>query len=76
MNLYEESEDNGINEKIEKYIESDEAKTKNLYFYYKFAENMIMKYIIDDDFKEKHQRSYLFNLEFVFSWDKHKTFKI
>ena len=78
MNLYEESEENGISERIEKYIESDESIIENLYFCYKFAENIIMKLIIDDDFKEKHQRSYLFHLEFVYarvSCDKHKTLK-
>ncbi len=67
-----------ISERIEKYIESDESIIENLYFCYKFAENIIMKLIIDDDFKEKHQRSYLFHLEFVYarvSCDKHKTLK-
>ena len=44
-------------------------------FYYKFAENIVMDLIVDDG----HQRSNLFNPEFIYSsvgYDSHKTFKI
>ena len=66
MNLYEESKENGKIERIEKYIESDAI------------EDIIMNFIIDNDFKEKCQKSYLFNHEFDDagnSCDDNKTFK-
>ena len=49
------------------------------WFCYKFVENINMNLIIDDGSKEKHQRSNLFNPEFVYARvanDKLKTFKI
>ena len=78
MSLNEESEKKRINERIEIYIESDEAIVENLVVFYKFAKDII-NFIIDDGFKEKHQRINLFNHEFVYagiSYDNHKTFKI
>ena len=64
--------------KIEKLKNILNVIVENLDFCYKFAENII-NFIIDDGFKEKHQRSYLFNHEFVYadiSCDNHKIFKI
>ena len=79
MNLNKESKENRINERIKKFIESDEAKVENLDFCYKPAKNII-NFIIDDDFKEKHQRINLFNHKFVYagiSCDiNNKTFKV
>jgi hypothetical protein len=79
LSSHEGSDGNGISERIEKYIEWDGAIAENLDFCYKFAENIIMNLIIDDGSKEKHQRSNLFNPEFVYAGvacDKHKTFKV
>ena len=78
MRLSEESEKKRINERIEKFIESDEAIVENLVVFYKFAKDII-NFIIDDGFKEKHQRINLFNHKFVYdgiSCDNDKTFKI
>ena len=64
---YEESEKNRINERIEKYIEFDEA-----------IADIIMNINIDNYFKEKYQKSYLFNPEFNdagISCDNNKNFK-
>ena len=44
-----------------------------------FVENIIMNLIIDNDFKEKNQKSYLFIPKFVYaevSIDNNKTFKV
>ena len=49
MSLCEESKENGKIERIEKYIESDAIV------------DIIMNFIIDNDFKEKCQKSCLFN---------------
>ncbi len=79
MSLHDESEKNRIIERIEKYIESDEAKVDNLYFCYKFVENIIINFIIDNHFKERYQIINFFNPEFVYagiSCDNHKTYKI
>ena len=76
MSLHEEIKENGINERIVKYIESDEAIKENMIL---FVENIIMNLIIDNDFKEKNQKSYLFIPEFVYaevSSDNNKTFKV
>ena len=79
MNLNKESKENRINERIKKFIESDEAKIENLVVFYKFAKDII-NFIIDDGFKEKYQRIYLFNHKFVYagiSCDiNNKTFKV
>ena len=50
LNLHKESEENRIIERIEKYIEYDEAIKENFNFCYKFAENIIMNFIIDNYF--------------------------
>ena len=68
LSLHEESEKNRINERIEKYIEFDEA-----------IADIIMNINIDNYFKEKYQKNYLFNPEFDYariSCDNNKTFKI
>ena len=68
MSLQEESKENGKSERIKKYIESDEA-----------IADIIMNFIIDNYFKEKYQKSYLFNLEYNdagISCENNKTFKI
>ena len=68
MSLLEESKENGKSERIEKYIEFDEAIVK-IKFCYKFAENI----------KERYQKINLFNPKFVydeFSCDSDKTFKV
>ncbi len=68
MNLHKEIEENRIIERIEKYIEFDEAIVK-IKFCYKFAENI----------KESYQKINLFNPEFVYdgiSCDSDKTFKV
>ena len=68
MNLHKEIEENRIIERIEKYIEFDEAIVK-IKFCYKFAENI----------KERYQKINLFNPKFVydeFSCDSDKTFKV
>ena len=79
MNLLEENKENGIIERIEKYIESDEAKIRKFDFCYKFVENIITNFNIDNYFKEKYQRINLFNPDFVyagFSCDNNKIFKV
>ena len=72
------SDGNGLSEHIEKYIEWDGAVAENLDFCYKFAENIVMKLIVDDCSKEKNQRDNLFNPEFVYGGVgcDDKTFKI
>ena len=68
MSLQEESKENGKSERIKKYIESDEA-----------IADIIMNFIIDNYFKEKYQKSYLFNPEFYYariSCDNNKIFKV
>ena len=79
MNLLEENKENGLIERIEKYIESDKAKIRNFDFCSKFVENNIMNFIIDNYFKERNQKIILFNPEFVyagFSCDNNKIFKV
>ena len=79
LSSHEGSDGNGLCERVEKYVEWDGAIAENLDFCYKFAENIVMNLIIDDGSKEKHQRSNLFNPEFVYggvACDVHKTFKI
>ena len=76
LSVSEESEENGIIERIE---ESDEAKIRKFDFCYKFVENIITNFNIDNYFKEKYQKSYLFNPEFNdagISCDYNKTFKV
>ncbi len=79
LSSHEGSDGTGISDRVEKYIEWDGALAENLDFCYKFAENIVMNLIVDDGSKQKHQRSNLFNPEFVYvgvGCDKHKTFKI
>ena len=76
FSLQEENKENGKSERIEKYFESDEAIKVNIIL---FVENIIMNLIIDNDFKEKNKKSYLFIPEFVYaevSIDNNKTFKV
>ena len=68
LNLHEKRKKNRISERIEKNIESDEA-----------IADIIMNINIDNYFKEKYQKNYLFNPEFDYariSCDNNKTFKI
>ena len=64
MRVSEESEENGLNKRIEKFIESDEAKVENLVFFINLHKNII-NFIIDDGFKE--QKINLFNHESVYA---------
>ena len=69
MNLHKESEENRIIERIEKYIEFDEAIKENLNFCYKFAENI----------KERYQKINKFNPKFFYDeiiCDNNQTFKV
>ena len=60
INLHQQSKENRIIERIEKYIKSDEAIKENFNFCYKYLENIIINFIIDNYFKEKYQRINLF----------------
>ncbi len=55
------------------------AIKENFNFCYKYLENIIINFIIDNYFKEKYQRINLFFLEFVYaevSSDNNKTINV
>ena len=77
--MFEESKENGIIERIEKYIKSDEAIKENFNFCYKYLENFIINFIIDNYFKERNQKIILFYPDFVYNGilcDNDKIFKV